>query len=133
MVKVKEVMQTSLTTISKDMSIQDAIKILVEKKITGLPVVEDDMTLVGIVSEKDVLVMAYRIISDITDSDTNSRTVEKVMTRNVVSFRPDDNLADVCQCFINKPFRRVTIVQDDKLVGLISRKDIIACAFGKNH
>ena len=44
-----------------------------------------------------------------------------------------DNLADTCQCFIEHPFRRVPILQGKKLVGLITRKDLIVSAIGKNR
>jgi len=133
MFAARDIMQTNLITVSGDTSISETIDILATNKITGMPVVEDDMKLIGIISEKDVLSIAYRIMSGTSDAVTNTRKARDIMTANVVSFRPDDNLADICQCFVNKPFRRVTILQDDKLVGLISRKDIVSHAFDKNR
>lgn len=132
MIKAKDIMQTDLITITEQTSIHDAINILAEKKITGLPVVDQAGSLIGIVSEKDILVMAYREITDTCDEAMKTRRVTDVMTSEVVSFRPDDNLADICQCFMNNPFRRVPITGDGgKLVGLISRKDIVSFAFKK--
>lgn len=131
MLKAKEIMQTELLTISEDAPIVDAINIFGKKKITGLPVVDGDMNLLGIVSEKDVLMIAYRIIVDSLDLGSQSKKISDIMTRDVISFSSDTNLADICQCFLSKPFRRVPIVDDGKLVGLISRKDIVAHAFEK--
>ena len=131
MIQAKDIMQTGLITVTEQTSVHDAISILAEKKITGLPVVDETGALVGIVSEKDILLMAYREITDTCDEAMKSRKITDVMTSKVVSFRPEDNLADICQCFMNKSFRRVPVLDNGKLVGIISRKDIVAHAFAK--
>lgn len=131
MIQAKDIMQCDLVTICKDASVFDVIDILGEKGITGIPVVDESMDLLGIVSEKDILTMAYRFICDPEDESVKSKTVGDVMISEVVTFRHDDNLADICQCFLNNPFRRVPVLEDGKLVGIISRKDIIGCAYGK--
>ncbi len=129
MLKAKEIMQSSLITAKQDTTVIEAINILAQNKITGLPVVDDDMNLVGLVSEKDVLSIAYHVLAGIVDSAMDTRKIGDIMTKDVVSFRLDDNLADICQCFMNKPFRRVPVLDNGKLVGIISRKDIVAHAF----
>jgi CBS domain-containing protein len=60
-------------------------------------------------------------------------TVESLMTKDVVTFSPDADLADICQCFIEKPFRRFPIVEGSRLVGLITRKDLIFSSVGKGR
>ncbi len=129
MVIAKDLMRTDLITVSKAATVSEVIDILAEKGITGLPVVEDDMTLVGLISEKDVLQVAYRIIAQSYDPATSRATVEKLMAKELVTFSPDDNLADICQCFLDRSIRRVPVVDEGKLVGIISRKDIITLAF----
>jgi CBS domain-containing protein len=130
MIKAKDIMQTNLITVNEQTCVYEAVDILTEKKITGLPVVNDQGGLVGIISEKDILLMAYHKIVGTCDEAMNSRKITDVMTSEVVSFRSEDNLADVCQCFMDYPFRRVPILDDDgKLVGLISRKDVVSFAF----
>ncbi len=131
MLKAKDIMQSSLITAKQDTPVIEAINILGQNKITGLPVVDDDMTLVGLVSEKDVLSIAYHILAGIVGSTMDTKKIGDIMTKDVVLFRLDDNLADICQCFMNKPFRRVPVLDNGKLVGIISRKDIIAHAFVK--
>ena len=133
MLEAKDIMRTDLITVTKQTPVHEAIDILAENKITGLPVVDDNGRLVGIVSEKDVLVMAYRKITDTCNEAMNSRKITDVMTSEVVSFRPADNLADICQCFMNNNFRRVPVLDDGRLVGIISRKDIVSCAFSKRE
>ena len=118
MFKIKTVMKTDVITVRRQTPIYEAISTLIENNITGLPVVDDDMTLAGIISEKDVLELLY-------DLKDNSAVVEDFMTENVASFDLEDDLIEVCECLVKKPFRRVPIVAEGKLVGIISRKDII--------
>jgi len=127
MVKAKDIMKKDVITVKRDTPIQDAIKTLVDKNITGLPVVNDDMTLVGIISEKDILrILAHMdllmVLDDIKKSDV---TVEDFMTKEVVSFEEYDTLSDVCDCLIQKNFRRVPILSGGEVVGIISRRDLV--------
>ena len=69
MFKVKEIMKTNVMTVKRKTEIYEAINILVENNITGLPVVNDDMTVAGIISEKDVL----RLLYDMEDKPGNVR------------------------------------------------------------
>jgi acetoin utilization protein AcuB len=131
MLQAKGIMQTKLLTISKDATISEAIKLLAENGITGMPVVDDDMGIVGLISEKDLLNVAFHIMNGDGDAALKGKKVEDIMTTDVVSFKTTSNVADICQCFMNNSFRRVPILEDDKLVGLISRKDIIYKTFEK--
>ncbi len=128
MIKASSIMTTNLITVNPETPTDRVIELLVSKRITGLPVVDDGMKLVGIISEKDVLGIAFRRITG-TSGSANEESAGDLMTRTVVSFRLDDNLADICQCFMLNDFRRVPVVDDGKLVGLISRKDIVQHAF----
>lgn len=132
MLKIKNIMQEDLIVVRKDTPVTEALELIAKHKITGLPVVEKNMELIGIVSEKDLLGIAYHLITS-TPTELENQTVEAFMTEDVTTFRPDDNLADTCQCFMEKPFRRVPIVQGKKLVGLITRKDLIVSAIGKDR
>jgi CBS domain-containing protein len=128
MLEAKTVMKTNLITAKKDTPIYEAIDLLSKNNISGLPVVNDDMTLAGIVSEKDVLSLLDELdnllmIDDLKDS---TATVDDFMTKNVVSFDADDDLFDVCDCLIENNFRRVPVTSKGKLVGIITRGDIVA-------
>jgi len=85
-----------------------------------MPVIEDDMTLVGVITEKDVLRLFY------ADGDEKNQTVVFFMTRPAVSYRENENLRSVCDFMMINYFRRVPVVsKQGKLVGIISRPDII--------
>ena len=116
--RAKDVMRSGLLTVHKDTSIYEAMEIVATKNVTGLPVVDDSMNLLGIVSEKDMLKL-------LRESQVEPRTVQEYMTGDVISFNQESSLFDICDCLINNNFRRVPILNRGKLVGIISRTDII--------
>jgi len=126
MFKAKTVMKSDVITVKRDTPIYEAIRILVQKNITGLPVVNEDMTLAGIITEKDVLKLLYNI-------EDKPGDVKDFMTKGIVSFNEGDSLIDITECLIKNNFRRVPIVAQGKLVGIISRKDIIAYILKLRH
>ncbi len=120
MLKVKDVMTKDVISVKKDMPIYEAMEIMRKKDITGMPVIEDDMTLVGVITEKDVLRLFY------ADQEEKNETVGFFMTRPAVSYRENENLQSVCDFMMINYFRRVPVVsKQGKLVGIISRPDII--------
>ena len=126
MFKATTIMTTDVICVKKQTDIYDAIRILVENNITGLPVVNDDMSIAGIISEKDVLRLLYEI-------EDKPGKVEDYMTENVVSFDQNNTLIDITDCLINSNFRRVPIAVDGKLAGIVSRKDIITYILKLRH
>ena len=116
--KAKIVMISNVVYIQKQTPIDEAIEILADKNITGLPVVNGDMTLAGVISEKEVMQLLY-------DNGTMSDIVEDFMTENPLSFEQEDNLIDIAECFMKNNFRRVPITSEGKLVGIVSRRNII--------
>ena len=126
MFKAKEIMKTGVITVKKETGIYETIRILMENNITGLPVVNDDMTLAGIISEKDVL----RLLYDMEDKPGN---VENFMTKDVITFDLEDSLIYIAESLIKNDFRRVPILEEGKLIGILSRKDIIAYILKLRH
>jgi CBS domain-containing protein len=123
MYETKAIMTTDVITVSRQTPIYDAIELLLENDITGLPVVNDDMGLVGIITEKDMLELLSTLEND-------SATVDDFMTKEVVSFNQEEDLIAICECFIRNHFRRIPIVSQGKLTGIISRRDIIKYILG---
>jgi CBS domain-containing protein len=124
MITAKQLMNTSVITIGPDEDVCEAMRMMALNNITGLPVIDDAGTLLGIITEKDILVLLCNSIED-TNLDRAVGTVGQFMTRHVVCFGPQDSLADIAECLSTNDFRRVPILYDGKLVGIISRKDVI--------
>lgn len=118
MTTAKEVMNTGVISVRKDEDIYEAIRLMVLNCITGLPVTDEDGTVVGIITEKDVLTLLYNM-------QDRPGTVRDFMTASVVCFDQEDDLRDVAETLRANHFRRVPILDNGRLVGIISRRDVI--------
>jgi CBS domain-containing protein len=116
--EIKKLMTTDVVAVKKHTSLISIVEILLENDITGLPVVNDDMTLAGVISERDVLSLLFNVDEDFIK-------VEDFMTKDFVSFEQDEDFNTICECLEKSNFRKVPITADGKLVGIISRSDII--------
>jgi CBS domain-containing protein len=121
MLKAKDIMTKQVISVRKDTPVLEAVELLWKHDITGIPVVEDDMTLVGVLTEKDVLRLFY------ADEDLKNKTVSSFMTQPAVHFDENEALPDVCECLMNYFLRRVPVTSEGKVVGIISRSDMIGC------
>ena len=119
MLRVKDVMKTDVICVKKDDQIFDAVKLLVENNISGLPVVEDDMTLIGILSEKDVIDLFYE------HDQAGRKTVGDYMTNPAVCFEGNNALLNVCNFLQKNIFRRVPVTSEGKVIGIVSIRDIL--------
>ncbi len=119
MLKAKDIMTREVITVTEHTPIFQALELLAKNNITDIPVVEDDMTLVGVVTEKDVL----RLFD--ADEDQKNETVNSFMTQPVVHFDENEALPGVCDCLMNYFLRRVPVTSNGKVVGIISRADMI--------
>ena len=124
---ISDIMSTNVVTVGPDTTILEATNVLTKHNITGLPVVDRKKRLLGIVSEKDLLQLAYGLKTHTYASDDSPKTVEDVMTKEVITFDEGDRLSDVIKCLMYGDFRRVPISSGGKLVGIISRRDLLAC------
>jgi CBS domain-containing protein len=118
MITAKDFMNTWVITATRDISIKKAVDLMLEYKVSGLPVVDDEGRLVGIITEKDILQL-YN-----TFTPLENITVEKLMTTPVICFDENESLDNIWQCLLQKDFRRVPVTSSGKVVGIISRPDI---------
>ncbi|MEW6515478.1 MAG: CBS domain-containing protein [candidate division FCPU426 bacterium] len=121
MLKAKHVMTTEVVTIGPEATLAEAIGVLLEKKISGMPVVDIQKRLVGIISEKDMLNFAF-------SGNLALTKVGEAMTREIVSFPPETDVAEIALAIGQRNFRRVPIVEAGRVVGIVSRRDIIRVA-----
>ena len=119
MIAVKTIMTTDVKFVRAQTPIYEALDLLDKEKISGLPVLDEGNHVVGILTEKDVLEI---LISKNADA---KKLVGDYMTREVICFQENDNVLDVCKFFIRSHIRRVPIVREGKLVGIVSRHDIV--------
>lgn len=115
-----------LVTFSPEQTIHEVIDIIIEKRISGAPVLDEKRKLVGIISEKDCL----RIIVDQAyhNLPLDAKTVADYMTVNVKTLSPESDVVTAANEFLNTPIRRMPIVDKGVLLGQISRRDILKAA-----
>jgi CBS domain-containing protein len=114
---VRTIMTQQITTLAHDSRISDAVDIIVKKKIGGLPIIDDDGVLNGIVTERDVL----RVLG----AERSTFTVEDVMSSSLRVTSPDCTIANVAHDMTQYRFRRLPVVSDDVLYGMITATDIM--------
>ena len=122
---LESVMIKDVISVHADTPLSDVIGLLMEHNITGVPVVDDDNHLVGIISEKDTLNSICVVNAMTNGNGFSGMTASDVMSTEVVSFNVDDKLSDIIKCLNTQDFRRVPILSEEKVVGIISRKDLL--------
>jgi CBS domain-containing protein len=110
--QVKDVMTTQVITVKADHTVQQAAQLLARHRISGLPVVSDDNTVVGVVTEYDVI-------------GRQGKTVGDIMTRSVISVTPETDLEEVRRVLVLERIKRLVVLDQGKLVGIVSRADLV--------
>jgi len=121
MLKAKDIMTREVVSVRSDTPAEEALELLLRNEIAGMPVVEEDMTLVGIVTEKDLLGLFYE------PEGGKKKTVEDFMTQLAVYFDENESLYEICKCLLEVSFRRVPVTKEGKVVGIVSRPDVLKC------
>jgi CBS domain-containing protein len=114
----EDAMKAGLLTVFPDAPLYKAMDLIARHHVTGLPVVDEGMNLLGVITEKDIL-------DSVSDQTALDVPVEVFMTRKVTTFGRRASLYDICACLIDNDFHRVPIVDGTRLVGIISRSDIL--------
>ncbi|MEO8934653.1 MAG: CBS domain-containing protein [Xanthomarina sp.] len=130
--KVSDIMSKDLITFKPEQSVEDVIDTLIKFKISGGPVVNDNNELVGMISEGDCLKQISE--SRYYNMPMEIDNVEKRMIKNVETIDGNMNVLDAANKFLESKRRRFPIVENGKLIGQISQKDILKAAMDlKGH
>ncbi len=119
MLQARNIMVKNVVVAHQDTPLLEVMRILVEKQISGLPVVDKEENLIGVITEKDLLSL---LVSDVI---TSQEVVGDYMSLDVQFFSPNDGVVKICEFFIKTNVRRVPIVENGRVIGVISRRDII--------
>ncbi|WP_178986265.1 CBS domain-containing protein [Winogradskyella helgolandensis] len=124
--KVKDYMSTKLITFRPDQSVQEVVEALITNRISGGPVVNEKQELIGIISEGDCLKQLSE--SRYYNMPLEHDTVDKRMAVDVETIDGNMDVFDAANKFLNSKRRRFPIVENGKLIGQISQKDILIAA-----
>jgi len=115
---VRDVMKKDIIVVKAHESVQHISKVLTEKNISNIPVIDQKGKLVGVVSEQD-------IIKAMGSDKFMKLSAKDIMTKNVLSVKENDPLEYVSKIFMEKPYRRLPVTRNKKVVGVITREEII--------
>ncbi len=119
--RVSDYMDTVVHTLKPDDEVVSAVRFLLKHQVTGAPVVNDAGEVVGILTEKDCL----QLLSSGHQADFPQGKVEDFMTHKVITVSPGMNVYFVAGMFLNNYMRRFPVIDNGKLVGAITRFDIL--------
>jgi CBS domain-containing protein len=131
-----------VVSIKKGASVEQAVKLMAEKHVSGLPVVDVDNRVIGIITENDVLLKdqapvphprmalyGWYVVPDelIAEAYRKARgvLVEDAMTKKVTAFDEESAVSDIARVMVEKGINRVPITKNGKLAGIVSRADIV--------
>lgn len=124
--KVSDYMTTNLITFTPDQSIESVMQSLIKHRISGGPVINEKRELIGVISEGDCIKQISE--SRYYNMPMQDQTIEKHMALNVETIDGNMNIFDAANKFLNAKRRRFPIVENGKLVGQISQKDVLKAA-----
>jgi CBS domain-containing protein len=144
--QAKDIMTAKVITVTEDASVSDVARLLVDNGISALPVVDATGKLLGIVSEGDLMHRAEAgtglrrswWLSLFTDASVSaaqfvkehSRRVSDIMTRNVITTSPETPIADIANLLESNRIKRVPVVADGKVIGIVSRANLVRAIAG---
>ena len=152
MLKGKDIMTKDVITVSPDTEILVATKILLEKHINGVPVLDDAGNLVGILCQSDLIVQQKKIPTPslftlltgfipLTSQKKIEKEVRKIaattvaqaMTPNPVVVPPDTTIEAVAALMVDSSYHTLPVVDEGKLIGIIGKEDVLRTLIGKTE
>jgi CBS domain-containing protein len=139
--RAKDVMSDGVTSIAATATVYEAAKLLVNTRVSAMPVLDGNGIMIGIVSEADVIKEGTRPAGPVSDglqrgladdsvaaaahAQTLTRQVAEIMTRDVVTADENASLSDIAGLMLKHHVKRVPILRDRKVVGVVSRADLL--------
>ena len=120
-VRVRDYMAASLVVLQPEMEILRAIHLFIENRISGAPVIDERGNLVGVLSELDCM----RVALNAGYYDELGGRVSEYMSRDVRTVQADTSIIALAQMFLDTPYRRFPVLDNNRLVGQISRRDVL--------
>ena len=118
---VRDYMTRTLVTLKPDTEILHAVHTLIEHDIAGAPVLDEDGSMIGMLTEKDCM----RVVLNSTYYSEYGGTVAEFMTTEIEVLAPEDTIVDAATRFLEKRYHRYPVLENDRLVGQISRRDVM--------
>jgi CBS domain-containing protein len=124
--EAKDVMSDGVISVNARANLLDAARLLVNGGVSAMPVIDDQGMMVGIVSEADLIRrMAAEPDAGKVVADAKARQVSEIMTRDVVTAGEETSLRELANLMLSRNIKRVPILRDGSIVGIVSRIDLL--------
>lgn len=124
MLLVKDIMSEKIVTISPAASVKKAVELLLDEDVGSLMVVDDNQRMVGLLNESALLAATF-------DGQIRNDPVSLHMERNFLHVRPHDSIDSVIDASILHQVRQLPVIENRRLVGLVTRRDLLRAVFGR--
>jgi CBS domain-containing protein len=147
--KAKQIMTTNLATVTETATLRDVISLMLERNISGIPVLNEDGLLIGIVSESDVIRLRRKLHMpdyiqlletllnnanpdefDTTVSHSLDLPVTTFMTRKLITANEEAGMAEITRLMVEHSINRIPILRGKTIVGIVTRRDAIRAMAG---
>lgn len=117
--KARDIMTEKVLTVTPETHVHEAIQILVKHGVTGLPVVDFQGHVRGLITEQELI---HLLLEELI---TETQLVKNFMKTDVITCSSDDSVIKVCETFLSNPTVNLPVVEEGKIIGIISRIDIL--------
>lgn len=142
---VKDIMTSNVINVHVSTTLQELVELFIEKKLSGVPVINDDGNLVGIISKTDLVTHGLeKELSELLSNNT-ARTsnmdlpsfdnllganpvhevVEDIMSTPVITARPDTDISELVKTMLDSKIHRIIITENDKIKGIVTTMDLL--------
>lgn len=122
-ITARDCMVTDVITISPSADVIDAVQLLIKHRVSGAPVVDSKGKYLGVFSEK----CSMHVLLDAAYEQLPVHDVRSFMDSEAQTISPETHLLSIAQVFLLTPYRRLPVLEDGKLVGLVTRRDVMKC------
>jgi len=141
--KARDIMSADVVSVGPDTNVRAAVALMLERRISGLPVVDDKGKLVGLLTENDLVLgtksglpVHLQLLDDLLGAkdptrhlkqmqDIGNKPVSALMVKDVVTAGPNTPVGELVALLVNNDFKRIPIIQEGRLVGIVTRADIV--------
>ena len=118
--QVKEAMNKNVKATRPDTTIREAAKTMTENRIGSLVIVSPAGNVIGILTERDILMDVV-----VEGKDPRKTTANEIMTKDVITITPDETLEDAADLMTRNKIKKLPVVEDDVLIGIVTASDLV--------
>lgn len=123
--KIRDFMEDEVLFVRSTSNLEQAIQSMIKHRINGIPVVDEEMKVVGIVTEGDLIARSEMFDKDFNPAELAMLRVTELMTRNPIVIDSEADINNAIAIFAATNIKQIPVIKNSRLVGILARKDVI--------